>query len=243
MSGFMSLALHSEAPWKGCCWNCSLSAGGCFWRWEPTEMHGLPWLSTHLGWLWWFCSGTSGMLAVLLHSGCSHFSSHIVSLHSGPVCVLGLPYGHSGADWTARAEPRGAAVEAFPVFTWSCCQLCSSCSPRSMFPFFHFISSRAGTLQGCTLWEQSFPLSSEVLSLPDFLEILDLPLTASATTTGTLLCLSLSCAGSLPSSVSLFHFLSSFHFYCLFFSFSSFSFLSEKHCCCMCMFQTSFQCY
>lgn len=54
----------------------------------------------------------------------------------------------------------------------------------------------------------------------------------------------LSCVGSLSSPVSLFHVLFSFHFYCLYFPpFSSFSFLSDKNCCCMCTFQTSFQPY
>lgn len=68
----------------------------------PADVDRLPWLSTHLVWLWggfwWFCSGTGGILAVLLHSGCSQVSSHMVSLQSGPVCGLALPDGHSGAD-------------------------------------------------------------------------------------------------------------------------------------------------
>lgn len=195
MHWFLSLALHSEAPLEVVLklffisWRMFLESGNQTLPRAALALHP-PGVAPR--WLLMVLLGTGGMLAMLLHSGCCQVSSHMVSLQSGPVCGLALPDGHSGADCKQPVllNPGCCCRSIYSIYL----ELLSALQLLLIQINVFFLS-----LYFLQCWHVAVLQSvGAVLSLelrnnfsPNFLEILDLSLTASATTTVPLLCLSI----------------------------------------------------
>lgn len=250
MHWFLSLALHSEAPLEVVLklffisWRMFLESGNQTLPRAALALHP-PGVAPR--WLLMVLLGTGGMLAMLLHSGCCQVSSHMVSLQSGPVCGLALPDGHSGADCKQPVllNPGCCCRSIYSIYLelLSALQLLLIQINVSFLSLYFLQCWHVAVLQsvGAVL---SLELRNNVS--PQF--------PGNSRPPPHCICYNhcassvpqhFSCVGSLPSPVSLFHFLSSFHFCCLFFRFplSYFCLKNIAAVCAYSIFQTLFQSY
>lgn len=246
MHWFRSLALHSEAPWKWWCSNCSLSAGGCFWRWGPDRS---------------CCPGSAPAWggSEVAPDG---FTQAQVGCWPLPLAVPISPL----TSFPCRQEQSEG---------WGCLmelrsRLCKQpvlLSPRMLLEkHFHIYPGLLSALQllltqiNVSFLSLYFLQSWHVAMLQSVAAVLSLELRNTFSSwfpgnsrppphcicchdCGSSVPRYLSCVGSLPSPCLPLPFPFLLPPLLHFFPFSSFSFLSEKRCCCMCLFQTSFQPY